>query len=103
MKKKERKELIEKACALAKPFRVEDGESFRLRDVDPGNTLHLTDKDEPRAKEALSLGVELLAEFQDLLYAQDRWALLLAFQAMDAAGKLGISRLSIATTQADAQ
>jgi PPK2 family polyphosphate:nucleotide phosphotransferase len=89
MKKKQRKELIEKACALAKPFRIEDGEKFRLKDVDPADTLHLSDEDEPRAKEALALGVELLAEFQALLYAQDRWALLLAFQAMDAAGKDG--------------
>ncbi len=35
------------------------------------------------------MGIELLAEFQDRLYAQDRWALLLIFQAMDAAGKDG--------------
>ncbi|MEA5421691.1 polyphosphate kinase 2 family protein [Synechococcus sp. CCY9202] len=48
-----------------------------------------TRKTNPQAKEALALGVELLAAFQDMLYAQDRWALLLAFQAMDAAGKDG--------------
>jgi PPK2 family polyphosphate:nucleotide phosphotransferase len=85
----QQKDLIERARALAKPFRVEDGESFRLKDVDPGDTLHLDQEDKPQAKEALALGVELLAEFQDMLYAQDRWAVLLAFQAMDAAGKDG--------------
>ena len=89
MKKKEKKELIKRACELAKPFRVDNGEKFRLKDIDPASTLNLTDSDEPRAKEALGLGVELLADFQDLLYAQDRWGLLLMFQAMDAAGKDG--------------
>jgi polyphosphate kinase 2 (PPK2 family) len=42
-----------------------------------------------RAKEALATGVMALAELQDKLYAQDKWAVLLIFQAMDAAGKDG--------------
>ncbi|MCP9790724.1 polyphosphate kinase 2 family protein [Vulcanococcus limneticus Candia 3F8] len=84
-----RKELIQRARELSKPFRVEKGEAFRLKHVDPGDTLEFSAEDKPRAKEALALGVELLADFQDLLYAQDRWALLLIFQAMDAAGKDG--------------
>jgi PPK2 family polyphosphate:nucleotide phosphotransferase len=78
--------FIKKARKLAKPFRVTD-DSFRLKDIDPDDTLDLTAEDKPRAKEALAMGVSLLAEFQDMLYAQDRWALLLIFQAMDAAGK----------------
>ncbi|MCT0226135.1 polyphosphate kinase 2 family protein [Synechococcus sp. CS-1328] len=86
---KDQKALIQRAKNFAKPYLVEDGESFRLRDVDPGDTLHFEQEDKPQAKEALALGVELLAAFQDMLYAQDRWALLLAFQAMDAAGKDG--------------
>ena len=86
---KEQKALIEKAREFVKPFRIEDGKTFRLGDIDPGDTLHLEQEDKPQAKEALALGVELLATFQDMLYAQDRWALLLAFQAMDAAGKDG--------------
>jgi PPK2 family polyphosphate:nucleotide phosphotransferase len=85
----ERGELIERARQLTRPFRVDDGEHFRLRDVDPADTLHFDQEDKPRAREALAMGVELLATFQDLLYAQDRWALLLIFQAMDAAGKDG--------------
>ena len=80
------KDLIKKSHKFANPFRVEDG-SFRLKDIDPGDTLHLTSEDKPRAKEALAMGVSLLAELQDMLYAQDRWTVLLIFQAMDAAGK----------------
>jgi PPK2 family polyphosphate:nucleotide phosphotransferase len=83
------KELIKRARRFTKPFRIDDGQRFRLRDVDPGDTLRLGSEDKPRAKEALAMGVEALAELQDRLYAQDRWALLLVFQAMDAAGKDG--------------
>jgi PPK2 family polyphosphate:nucleotide phosphotransferase len=85
----DQRELIQRARDFAKPFRIEDGEKFRLKDVDPGDTLHFGKEDKPLAQEALAMGVELLAAFQDLLYAQDRWALLLIFQAMDAAGKDG--------------
>ena len=83
------KQLTKRAHALAEPFRVSRGKSFRLSDVDPGDTLDLTSDDKPRAKEALAMGVDVLAELQDMLYAQDNWALLLIFQAMDAAGKDG--------------
>lgn len=81
--------LIKRAHKLIRTFRVEDGDRFRLKDVDPGDTLGFTSEDKPRAKEALAIGVEALAELQDRLYAQDRWAVLLIFQAMDAAGKDG--------------
>lgn len=81
---------IEKiARELSKPFRVTNGRKFRLKDIDPRDTLHLDDEDKPRAKEGLQTGVEALAELQDMLYAQDKWAVLLIFQAMDAAGKDG--------------
>ncbi len=83
------KELIKRARKFAKPFRVTDGENFRLKDIDPGDTLDFESEDKPRAKEALAMGIEALAELQDMLYAQDRWAVLLIFQAMDAAGKDG--------------
>jgi PPK2 family polyphosphate:nucleotide phosphotransferase len=88
MNNKEIKKLIKKARKLAKPFRVTD-DSFRLKDIDPGDTLDLTSEDKPRAKEALAMGIDVLAELQDRLYAQDNWAVLLIFQAMDAAGKDG--------------
>jgi PPK2 family polyphosphate:nucleotide phosphotransferase len=85
---KEMKKMIKTARKLAKPFRVTDGD-FRLKNIDPDDTLKFTSEDKPRAKEALAMGVSLLAELQDMLYAQDRWAVLLMFQAMDAAGKDG--------------
>ena len=88
MNNKEMKNLIKKARKLAKPFRVTD-DGFRLKDIDPGDTLDFTSEDKPRAKEALAMGVDVLAELQDMLYAQDCWAVLLIFQAMDAAGKDG--------------
>ena len=85
-------ELIEKARKFSKPYRISDGKGFRLKDVDPGDTSDFTDEDKPRAKEALAMGVEALSELQERLYAQDRWAVLLIFQAMDAAGKDGAIR-----------
>jgi PPK2 family polyphosphate:nucleotide phosphotransferase len=83
------KQVIEAAHRLSKPYRVTNGEKFRLKDVDPRDTGKLKSEDKPRAKEALQTGVEALAELQDMLYAQDRWSVLLIFQAMDAAGKDG--------------
>jgi PPK2 family polyphosphate:nucleotide phosphotransferase len=83
------KQLIKRASQLAEPFRFTNGDKFRLRDVDPGDTLDLKAEDKPRAKEALVMGIEVLCELQDKLYAQDKWAVLLIFQAMDAAGKDG--------------
>ena len=82
-------DLIKRSRKVAKPFRITNGDRFRLKDVDPGDTLNFTSEDKPRAKEALTVGVEALAELQDMLYAQDRWSVLLIFQAMDAAGKDG--------------
>jgi len=85
---KETKNLIKKARELAKPFRVTD-DNFRLNNVDPGDTLQFASEDKPREKEALAMGISLMAELQERLYAQGRWAVLLIFQAMDAAGKDG--------------
>jgi PPK2 family polyphosphate:nucleotide phosphotransferase len=84
-----RDELADRARKLARRYRVKDGQSFRLSDVDPGDTAWLKAEDKPAAKEALQQGIDLLAELQNKLYAEDRWALLLIFQAMDAAGKDG--------------
>jgi PPK2 family polyphosphate:nucleotide phosphotransferase len=86
--KKDMKDMVKTARKLAKPFRVTD-DSFRLKDFDPGDTLDFDSEDKPRAKDALAMGIGLLAELQDMLYAQDRWGVLLIFQAMDAAGKDG--------------
>jgi len=82
--------IVKAAHKFSEPFRITNGKKFRLKDHDPGDTLDFTDKDKPRAKEALAAGVQALAELQDKLYAQDQWAVLLVFQAMDAAGKDGV-------------
>ena len=56
------KEIIKRARELAKPFRVTKGKDFRLKDVDPNDTLEFTkEADKPRAKEALAMGVTALA------------------------------------------
>ncbi len=83
------KEFLKQAKKYSEPFRVTNGKKFRLKQIDPGETLGLDSAEKPRAQEALACGVQLLAKLQDKLYAQDRWALLLIFQAMDAAGKDG--------------
>ncbi|HET7291294.1 MAG TPA: polyphosphate kinase 2 family protein [Vicinamibacteria bacterium] len=83
------KEIVKRSAELADHYRVRDGEGFRLKDVDPDDTQDFKKEDRPAAEEALATGVEALAELQDMLYAQDRWAVLLIFQAMDAAGKDG--------------
>src|SRR3981189_595449 len=88
MNNKDMKRIIKQARKFAKPFRVTD-DSFRLKDIDPGDSLDLTSEDKPRAKEALAMGIDALAELQNMLYAQNCWAVLLIFQAMDAAGKDG--------------
>jgi PPK2 family polyphosphate:nucleotide phosphotransferase len=82
-------ELVEKAREFSRKFRVEDGGKFKLKDFDPCETLGLKHRDgiKDRAGELLQEGVEILRKMQEMLYAQDRWAVLLIFQAMDAAGK----------------
>jgi PPK2 family polyphosphate:nucleotide phosphotransferase len=82
-------DLVDRSRKLARRYEVRDGKGFRLDDVDPGDTAWLKAEDKPAAKEALEQGVEALADLQDRLYAEDRWSLLLIFQAMDAAGKDG--------------
>ena len=74
-----------KVRECAKPFRIEDGKNFRLNDFDPCETLGLKSKE--HAQERLERGIARLEKLQEKLYAQDRWAILLILQAMDAAGK----------------
>jgi polyphosphate kinase 2 (PPK2 family) len=84
------KKVIKVARRLAEPFRVSNGKEFRLKDVDPNDTLEFSKNvDKPRVEEARTIGIAELADLQDKLYAQDKWAVLLIFQAMDAAGKDG--------------
>jgi len=79
--------MKKKAEKLAHKFCIEDGRDFRLKDFDPADTGEWRAKE--HAAKALQAGIERTAELQDMLYAQDNWALLLIFQALDAAGKDG--------------
>src|SRR5579862_346483 len=75
------------ASKLADPYRIDDGKKFRLKDIDPADTGKIHSKE--HAEELLDRGIAAMADLQDKLYAQDRWGVLLIFQAMDAAGKDG--------------
>ena len=81
MDAKQRRKLVAR-------YRVEQGKGFHLKDWDTGDTAGL-DLGKEQAAELLQEGVERLSGLQDMLYAQDRWAVLCIFQAMDAAGKDG--------------
>ncbi|MGB8732288.1 MAG: polyphosphate kinase 2 family protein [Candidatus Sulfotelmatobacter sp.] len=76
-----------KTAKLAKSYRIDDGKHFQLKDYDPADTGHWRSVEQ--AKEQLQKDVARMEDLQAKLYAQDRWALLLIFQAMDAAGKDG--------------
>jgi PPK2 family polyphosphate:nucleotide phosphotransferase len=71
---------------FAKKYRVDDPDKFRIDEWDSADTGKL-DIEKKEAKDLLAEGVERLSDLQERLYAQDRWAMLLIFQAMDAAGK----------------
>jgi PPK2 family polyphosphate:nucleotide phosphotransferase len=76
---------IEEAARLAKRFTIGNGRSFRLSQIDPDDTGGIDSKDHAAA--LLADGLDRLQSYQEKLYAQGTWALLLIFQAMDAAGK----------------
>jgi len=82
-------DFLKQARKYSEPFCITNGKKFRLKDVDSGDTLEFESDEKPKAQEALATGVEVLAELQEKLWAQDRWSVLIIFQAMDAAGKDG--------------
>jgi PPK2 family polyphosphate:nucleotide phosphotransferase len=84
-----KKELVQRAKKFSKQYCVDDGDGFKLKDYETKASFNLGDEGKPLANQALQIGVEALAAMQDVLYAQDKWSLLLIFQAMDAAGKDG--------------
>jgi PPK2 family polyphosphate:nucleotide phosphotransferase len=73
--------------SLADNYRVNKGKKFRLADFNPDDEGKIKSKDEADA--LLAEGVKRMSDMQEKLYAQEQWALLLIFQAMDAAGKDG--------------
>lgn len=87
-----KKDLIHRAKEFSKQFRIKDAKDFKLKDFDPAEDGGLGPEDKPQAKQTLQSGVAALSALQEVLYAQDKWAVLLIFQAMDAAGKDGAIR-----------
>jgi len=85
---RELSQVLTQCHHLTRPYRIDSGDGFRLDQIDPGDTLDLP-SDKKAAREALEQGVQMLSELQQRLYAQNKWAVLLIFQAMDAAGKDG--------------
>ncbi len=81
-----RQEILDRIQQYVHPFRISEGAGFRLTNYDPADTRGLK-VDKSEAAELLRQGTEWLSQEQEMLYAQDRWSLLLIFQAMDAAGK----------------
>jgi PPK2 family polyphosphate:nucleotide phosphotransferase len=84
-----KKELVQRAKKFSKQYNVGDGDGFKLKDYETKASFNLGDEGKPLVNQTLQMGVEALAAMQDILYAQDKWSLLLVFQAMDAAGKDG--------------
>ena len=76
------------ASDISKAYRVDHGRKFRLKDFDPADTSGV--KSKKHAEKELPRGLERMVELQDMLYAQDRWAILIILQAIDAAGKDGV-------------
>jgi PPK2 family polyphosphate:nucleotide phosphotransferase len=82
------KKFAKEAAQIAAPYRIAQGEKFRLKDYDPGNTGGMKDKQD--AHGLLQHSVETLRHLQEKLYAQNRWGMLVIIQGMDAAGKDGL-------------
>jgi PPK2 family polyphosphate:nucleotide phosphotransferase len=76
-----------KSLDLARAYRVADGRKFRLERHSPSDTGPLRSDEDALAQSMLAGSIERIADLQEKLYAQDHWAVLLIFQAMDAAGK----------------
>ena len=89
LSKLSKKDLIKRAKVFSKQYCVGDPKHFRLKDYRSRPHPDLGGEDKSRNKQALQLGVRALSALQDTLYAQDKWSLLVIFQAMDAAGKDG--------------
>jgi PPK2 family polyphosphate:nucleotide phosphotransferase len=84
-----KKELIKKAGNFSKQYRVGKDDGFKLKNYETKASFNLGPEGKPLVNETLQIGVDALAAMQDILYAQDKWSLLIIFQAMDAAGKDG--------------
>jgi len=79
--------LVKDAMRLAEPHCIINGTKFRLKDCDTADTSGV--KNKKQAEKLLQESSAAVSQMQELLFAQDRWALLLIFQGIDAAGKDG--------------
>lgn len=84
-----KKELIHHAENFSNQYCIGNGANFKLNDFETKASFKLGPDRKSLVKETLQMGVDALATMQDILYAQDKWSLLIIFQAMDAAGKDG--------------
>lgn len=87
--KKDSNDFIRQCTELADHYRITGKKDFHLKDIDPRDTGPMDPEDKDKSAKLLERGVATLAEYQERLYAQDQWSILLIFQAMDAAGKDG--------------
>lgn len=84
-----KKDLIKRAKKFSKNYCVGNGEDFKLKNYETKASFDVSSDEKDLIKETLELGIEALTTMQETLYAQDKWSVLLVFQAMDAAGKDG--------------
>jgi PPK2 family polyphosphate:nucleotide phosphotransferase len=84
-----KKSIIDRAKKFSKQYCVGNGNDFRLEDYETKASFNLGPEGKSQVSETLEIGVNALSAMQDILYAQDKWSLLIIFQAMDAAGKDG--------------
>ncbi|ULK99822.1 polyphosphate kinase 2 family protein [Bradyrhizobium sp. I71] len=84
MNKKPSKSLAQELDRYISPFRHDGSGKFHLKDH---KTDERGDLDKEKAQAVLESNKRRMIEFQEKLYAQDRWSLLIVFQAMDAGGK----------------
>jgi PPK2 family polyphosphate:nucleotide phosphotransferase len=89
LKKMSDGDLILRAKKISKRYNVGDGQKFKLKNYSTQPKMIFGPEDKPMVKEALAQGIDILSKLQEILYAQDKWSLLVIFQAMDAAGKDG--------------
>ncbi|KAF2080530.1 polyphosphate kinase 2 family protein [Flavobacterium sharifuzzamanii] len=86
LKKLNKKELLHRAKKFSEQYCVGDDKNFTLKDKP---TSYSGEAEKVSVQKTLKMGVKALAAMQDILYAQDKWSVLIIFQAMDAAGKDG--------------
>lgn len=89
LSKLSKKSIIDRGKKFSKQYCVGNGNDFRLKDYETKASFNLGSEEKSQVKDTLEIGVNALAAMQDILYAQDKWSLLIIFQAMDAAGKDG--------------